>query len=142
MQKIYFYDTCALLDNPMEAFKRGHFWISSITLNELEDIKTSGRKDEETKYNARKLLHLLEENDNKYSIMLYNTEIDETIKMFSLPLTNDSKIIASAYELRKSIKASKENFIFCTKDLACKAIAKSCDLEVNYETEKLENNST
>ena len=79
MQKIYFYDTCALLDNPMEAFKRGHFWISSITLNELEDIKTSGRKDEETKYNARKLLHLLEENDNKYSIMLYNTEIDETI---------------------------------------------------------------
>ena len=142
MQKIYFYDTCALLDNPMEAFKRGHFWISSITLNELEDIKTSGRKDEETKYNARKLLHLLEENDNKYSIMLYNTEIDETIKMFSLPLTNDSKIIASAYELRKSIGASKENFIFCTKDLACKAIAKSCDLEVNYETEKLENEYT
>ena len=51
-----FYDTCSLLDAQKEAFESGDkFYISSITINELENIKTSGTKDEETKYNARTL---------------------------------------------------------------------------------------
>ena len=53
-----FYDTCSLLDAQKEAFESSDkFYISSITINELENIKTSGTKDEETKYNARTLLH-------------------------------------------------------------------------------------
>ena len=62
-----FYDTCSLLDAHKEAFESGDkFYISSITINELENIKTSGTKDEETKYNARTLLHLLETHEYKY----------------------------------------------------------------------------
>lgn len=62
-----FYDTCALLSDQKEIFKKDEkFYLSSITLNELENIKTSGTKDEETKYNARILLHALAENKNKY----------------------------------------------------------------------------
>lgn len=142
MGKFYFYDTCALLDNPMEALKRDNLYISSITLNELEDIKTSGRKDEETKYNARKLLHLLEENEDKYTILLYTTEIDKIITEFSLPLTNDSKIIASAYSLKQEKEIEDENFIFCTKDLACKAIASGLKLKVNYEKDNTQKEYT
>ena len=67
-----FYDTCALLDAQGDAFESSDkFYISSITINELENIKTSGTKDEETKYNARTLLHLLEIHENKYEIVLY-----------------------------------------------------------------------
>ena len=61
-----FYDTCALLEAQQTIFENeGKILISNITINELEDIKTSGRKDEETKYAARKLLHLL--NQHVYS---------------------------------------------------------------------------
>ena len=42
-----FYDTCALLNMQEDAFLHGRFYISSITLRELEDIKTSQHKDEE-----------------------------------------------------------------------------------------------
>ena len=56
---IKFYDTCALLNN-IEIFNSTeNFIISSITLKELENIKSSYNKDEETKYKARKLIHLL-----------------------------------------------------------------------------------
>ena len=69
-----FYDTCTLLDAQRDAFESNDkFYISSITINELENIKTSGTKDEETKYNARTLLHLLEMYENKYEIVLYKT---------------------------------------------------------------------
>ena len=37
-----FYDTCALLDAQKEAFESGDkFYISSITINELENITNS-----------------------------------------------------------------------------------------------------
>ena len=45
---IYFYDTCSLLNNSKEIFaSKQKFIISSITINELENIKTSDKKDAE-----------------------------------------------------------------------------------------------
>ena len=46
------------------------FFISSVTLQELEEIKISSRKDDEIKYKARKVLHLLDENRDKYDVVV------------------------------------------------------------------------
>lgn len=129
MNKILFYDTCSLLNAQKEVFKtKSKFYISSITVNELENIKTSGYKDEQIKYEARTLLHLLEQNEDKYNIVLYKDKsFSEIISEFDLPDTPDSKIIATAFYLSKHLDGE---IFFCTEDLACKAIAKSLGLSV------------
>lgn len=131
---ILFYDTCSLLDAQKEAFETGEkFLVSSITINELENIKSSGSKDEEIKYNARTLLHLLEAHEDKYDIVLYKTSYMDRVADFDLPNTPDSKIIASAYCY---FLDNKVDGIFYTKDLACKAIAKSIGLQTSYKVTK------
>ena len=49
-----FYDTCSLLRKVDSLFDEENFVISSVTLKELENIKTSVNKDAEIKYSARK----------------------------------------------------------------------------------------
>lgn len=49
-------------------------YISSITLKELENIKTSSNKDVDIKYAARKLLHMLDENSDKYETIVFKSE--------------------------------------------------------------------
>ena len=73
----YFFDTCALLHNFKKDLPKG-FYISSITLKELENMKTSCHKDEEVKYQARQLRHKLEKAD--YNVELYNSYLDEYLK--------------------------------------------------------------
>lgn len=132
MDKIIFYDTCSLLYEQKDAFKQNEkFYISSITLNELEGIKTSSHKDEDIKYNARTLLHLLEENENKYEVILYTLGTDAQVELHNLPITNDSKIIVEAFNLYQKI-GKPNNFVFKTKDLACKTIARAIGLPVEH----------
>lgn len=132
MDKIIFYDTCSLLYEQKNAFKQNEkFYISSITLNELEGIKTSSHKDEDIKYNARTLLHLLEENENKYEVILYTLGTDAQVELHNLPITNDSKIIVEAFNLYQKI-GKPNNFVFKTKDLACKTIARAIGLPVEH----------
>ena len=62
-----FYDTSSLLLIGEKAFNEEDIVIiSSITLKELERIKTSANKDFHIKYTARKLLNLLDKNSDKY----------------------------------------------------------------------------
>ena len=64
-----FYDTCSLL------LAVNHLWddenvvpvISSITLEEIEDIKTSSHKDPDVKFSARKIIHELENHMDNYT---------------------------------------------------------------------------
>jgi PhoH-like ATPase len=129
---IYFFDTCSLLNLQEEAFKsETKFYISSVTLHELENIKTSGTKDEGTKYQARRLLHLLADNEDKYETILFKNEFLNRIAEFDLPATDDTKIIASAYVTFKDYGIWHEG-IFVTCDLACKNIAHSLGLKVNF----------
>lgn len=115
----YFYDTCALLDAPNIFNEEDLIFISSITISELEGIKSSGTKDEEVKYKARKVLKQLEDNQNKYNIVLYNPQWDKIIKKYHLPDNNDSRIVVSAY----SIFAKNSHCYFITSDLCCKKVA-------------------
>lgn len=125
---INFYDTCALLDLQDKAFSSNEkFYISNITLIELEQIKTSGSKDEDTKYKARKLIHLLANNNDKYNVDIYKTDLyDEHIKNLGLILNNDSRIIATVYD--RMLK--KEDVLFITTDLNCYEIAFSLGIDV------------
>ena len=67
MDKMLFYDTNALLNLQDKAFKEP-FFIAQKTLEEIEGIKTSGTKDGEVKYKARKIAHLLDDFYESYII--------------------------------------------------------------------------
>lgn len=121
-------DTCTILDLQKDAFQ-SKFLLSSITLSELESIKTSGTKDEETKRSARQILHMLQENEDKYKIIVYNSQVDEElIKKFGLIQNNDSRIIAAAYRKYQE----NNDIVFVTSDMACKAVANSIGLPTQF----------
>ena len=125
-----FFDTNCLLLLQSEVFKE-KFIISSVTLNELEQIKTSKTKDEEVRWAARQVLRLLADNEDKYEIELYKSHYDDEIKSSDLPLTDDSKIIITAKEafIRRECL---DTGTFITEDLACKKLAECVGLKTEY----------
>ena len=139
MKKVFFYDTCSLLNELHSAFENDLFYISSVTLEELENIKTSSSKDQDIKYRARQLLHLLFENKDKYKVVIFQKEWETAISNFSyLSDNNDSKIIYSAFITDTGISF---DLVFKTDDLCCAALAKQIGLtvETTYEQMKLDN---
>ena len=135
MKKRKFFDTNAILDLQDKMFE-DDFCISSISLQEMENIKTSGRKDEETKYKARKALHLLDENKDKYEVVIYTTAMENYIVEKQLEITPDTKIIASC-AFSRGLLSQDTDFVFVTNDIACKMIAnKIFGLEVESVGEK------
>ena len=135
-----FYDTCALLEGDERIFDKEDtkILISSITLNELEDIKSSSKKDEDIKYKARKLLHFLSVNENNYEIVIYKNLWELELDRHDLPKNNDSKIIISAYMW----EAENAPITFITCDLACRAIAKTIGLQTELLNDNSEDNYT
>ena len=122
----YFYDTCSLLNEGFEIFKRGeHFYISSITLKELENIKTSNHKDLETKQKAQKIIALLIAYNDLYTVCFYDNSWNEKLNNSLLSDNNDSKIIFTALQL-----SLKEEITFVTDDLCCYKIAEELGLKV------------
>ena len=120
-----FYDTCSLL------LKVDNLWednvtivLSSITLEELENIKTAINKDPDVKYAARKLAHELDEHfgDGSYEIMIWNNDLMEDLTEAHLPITNDSKIIICADNFINTLNPEDE-FFFYTNDICCKHMA-------------------
>lgn len=121
--KYKFYDTSSLLlkaENLFEEDKK--IIISSITLEELEQIKTSATKSADIKYSARKLLHTLYNADqNSYEIYIFKMDMLDTIMEKGLSLSNDMKILATAIDYDKNIHPDET--IFVTNDLSLKTIA-------------------
>ena len=122
--KYKFYDTCSLL------LKANHLWdedctivISSITLEELEHIKTAANKDPDVKFAARKVAHELDTHYGNYEVVIWNFDLVDIIGEYNLPLNEDSKIIASAYAFAKNLKP-EDTITFITNDLCCKHIAR------------------
>lgn len=98
------------------------FYISSVTLEELENIKVSSRYDEQLKYKARKALHLLDENADKYETIIYTDEIEHIICEKLPEITPDNEIMACCYYVYDKLP-DDQHMVFCTNDLACKVIA-------------------
>ena len=117
-----FYDTSSLLLHANQIFEQQeHFAISSITLKELEGIKTSLHKDEDIKYKARNLLHLLDQNTNLYDVQIFHNNYLQPIIEKDLEITNDTKILACALAYDRN--CHPDATIFVTNDLALKQIA-------------------
>ena len=118
-----FYDTCSLLLRAGNLFdKPEDFIISSITLQELENIKTSTNKDDNVKFSARQLLHDLDEHFDQYLIINYQNTYAQNIIQRDFELTNDTKILSCYLECVRLFP--EEKIIFITNDLALKSIAR------------------
>ena len=120
-----FYDTCSLL------LKVDNLWednvimvLSSITLEELENIKTSVSKDPDVKFAARKIAHELDEHfqDDSYRVIIWNNSMMDDLMKANLPVTNDSKIIICADAYMNLIEPEDE-FYFYTNDICCRLLA-------------------
>lgn len=131
-----FYDTCALLNKLHHAFGKEIFYISSITLKELEGIKTSNSKEPDVKFRARRLIHLLDKYENDYEVIHYDPNKMDYIFENNVILdknSNDSKIIATAIYLNRQFPIQ-----FVTEDICCKRLAKESGLNVHYLREEVE----
>ena len=127
-----FQETCSLL------LKANHLWdedchivLSSITLEELEHIKTSINKDPDVKFAARKLIKELDEHYGEYSVVFWNNELMLELTDKSLPITNDSKINICSLNWFKKLHPG-DQMTFITNDICCKQIAHlvlQCDIE-------------
>ena len=127
MQK--FYDSNALLNLQEKAFVKDEcFLISDITLKEIENIKTSLRKDEEIKYKARKLSKLLKlhRNDNTYKIIMQG-RFKRNYKLWKnqLEKENDNIIIIDA------LSCNHKDMVFVTDDTNCYNISTNLGLKVD-----------
>jgi PhoH-like ATPase len=89
-----FYDTSSLLLAQDKAFEE-HFYISSVTLSELEHIKVSEHKSTELKYKARKLVRLLDEHRDAFTVVVDDTAVRTIVDKHFLPDSADNRILAS-----------------------------------------------
>lgn len=108
-----FLDTSALLHQklPVDA----NFYISPLTLTELERIKTS-RESEDLKYKARNAIRFLLESNKVVIIAPDNKKIDKLLKKYTfLNNINDHRIICAAELL--AIEQG-EDLVFMTSDSA------------------------
>lgn len=116
-----FYDTNALLTLGEEIYDE-KFYISSVTLEELENIKTSNRKDEQVKYDARKAIKLLDKYSNRYEVILYTEALKYyfDLKSSYFEDTPDNKICICAKYVKDCVDKS---IVFVTDDICCRTIA-------------------
>lgn len=128
---IYFLDTNVLLNATQEfLYSLDNFYISTVSLEQLENIKTSAHKDLDTKYRARKIIRWLIKNPNTYIPFIYKEQFNSSL---SLTIdSNDKKIIATVSYL---IQQEKEDIVFLTDDLNCYILAVS-----NYVNTQLYSN--
>jgi PhoH-like ATPase len=103
--------------------------ISSVTIQELEHIKTSNSKSEDVRAKARRAV----KNIRKYKVetIIYNPDWDIELLGMGLEDNNDNKII---------ISCSKANCdVFYTEDYLCELIASKI---FNFETKRVRDDIT
>lgn len=117
IEDIRFYDTCSLLLVGEALFDKGQkFLISSISIKELERIKTSSNKDADVKYSARILQHLLQKYPDKYEVIIHKTSHEAQIEKLGLDITDDTRILSDAIWANNI--GYPDAIIFVTNDLA------------------------
>ena len=120
MEKIKFYDTSSLLLKADTLFEDNErFAISSITLEELEHIKTAANKDADIKYAARKLTHVLDSHLGEYDVEIFSEGMEKPIAKAGIYINNDAKILSCAVAYSKK----HGQIIFVTNDICLKHLA-------------------
>lgn len=127
------FDTNAILTDCTDI---SNVLISSKTLEELENIKSSSHKDNDIKYKARVAVRAIRE--QKPEIIVVQKSDYDKIEELGLEITNDNLIIASAD--RYSRLNPEEDVVFCTNDILCGLIAeKYFGLKVEEVSQKKDN---
>lgn len=119
-----FFDTSSLLMLTEEDIKKyAPIIISSITLKELENIKTSAHKSDEIKRKARKITRFIDTHHDLFIIWNYKTEMLHPIllKYQVDEINDDLRILATAYDYENS--QCPDEMIFVSNDLSLKNIA-------------------
>ena len=130
---IRFYDTNSIISDCTDI---SNVVISSKTLDELENIKSSSHKDNDIKYKARVAVRAIRE--QKPEIIVVDKIDYDRIESLGLEVTNDNLIIASAD--RYSRLNPEEDVVFCTNDILCGLIAeKYFGLKVEEVSQKKDN---
>lgn len=109
-----FYDTCALINLQDKAFTE-RFYVSDITLQELEKIKDDPKTPIDLKIKVKHLGHLFEENNGLYEIVVWDGNAEHA------NARNDFKIIDCAIQLQEANYVEKVKFI--SDDLWARLIA-------------------
>ena len=140
VKKYLFFDTCALLNLDFIKMVDGEETIgviSDVVYQELEDIKSSGRKDETTKYQARNAVETIDDNEDKIIFAEYKRSYRISLWFKDAVINNDNKIIVSYLKYIK--KHHIKNYSFITSDRLCSNIAeKSFHLQTKRERFKAE----
>lgn len=108
-----FLDTNAILTDCTDI---SNVLISSKTLDELENIKSSSHKDNDIKYKARVAVRAIRE--QKPEIVVVQKSDYDKIEELGLEITNDNLIIASAWRY-----SQEDHIVFVTQDILCSLIA-------------------
>ena len=110
----YFYDTNVLLSKEEKWFNQPEpFWISSVTIEELEQIKNSENKNPEIKYLARKAGRWLIDNPDKYKVFLFDIN-DCRFKKFPFTIDSaDKMILASVIATSSKVTFLGEPTTYC-----------------------------
>ena len=141
-KKIKFYDTSSLLLKADTLFEtQEEIWISSITLEELEQIKTSAHKDPDVKYSARKLVQALDKHIGEYYVKLFSNGMESPLLEQGISINNDAKILACALSVQTML-VSDEELVFITNDICLKHLARLFIENVESENEDFEDDYT
>ena len=127
-----FFDTNILMSADDSFFKE-EFAVSAQTVIELEEIKTSSCKDEETKYKARKAARRLLL--PTCTVVLDWNEIDEILEDAGLAIAPDTLILGSAKYLEES---TEQPVVFYTKDILCFKTALMLGLDAKFVRDKVD----
>lgn len=128
---MYYYDTCSLLRLQEQAFSEP-FYVSEMTLRELESIKSSGTKSEEIKAQARNVVRLMDVHWDMVHVDPVTDFTQDVVKTdWRVEVTPDALIVAGCYAIQKgwSMKNAPE-IKFVSDDLCCRAFARIHKVDV------------
>lgn len=122
--RIKFYDTCSLLIKAGSLFEDGRkIALSTITLQELEDIKTNRNKAPDVKAAARQVLIKIDTHPDLCEIVIYKEPMGLRIKDKYLEISHDTQILACANWLNDT-EPYVDEVTFVTNDMALKQLAR------------------
>lgn len=136
-----FYDTNALLNLGEKLLEsEDKFYVSQISLQELENIKNNRNKDEGVRAKARHVARVLAEHGEAYEFVPYAAAANGLLVSLGMPETPDNMICACAATVRDSLVMMDDIVVFVTADLCCRLLAKNVfELDVEECIDEEEN---
>lgn len=116
-----FYDTSSLLSMDISDIVFP-FAISGITVKELENIKSSNKKDTDIKYKARQIVRVLRDHENECRIIVpIINRYSKLLVSLGLDESNDNYILCGALDAKKEFGTID----FYSEDVLLRQIAKT-----------------